>query len=168
MTRARPLPSRIGAGTVLTTACLALLFCAPAQAGGAGHRTVKRTPAAATQAKPATPAAVPTVALPAVTLGMLAAIDPANGRLVMPSTEEILLLSDTEKTGMRHTSTGLTEFHGPAGAIGVDLQGRFMDFTVVRLDLRGRPHFLGVNEASALLRLLDPRAPAPTPAYRER
>jgi hypothetical protein len=50
----------------------------------------------------------------------------------------------------------------------VDLQGRFMEFTVVRRDLQGRLHFLGVNEAPAVLHLLDPHTPAPTPAYEER
>jgi hypothetical protein len=50
----------------------------------------------------------------------------------------------------------------------VDLQGRFMEFTVVRRDLQGRLHFLGVNDAPAVLRLLDPRTPAPTPACEER
>ena len=169
MTRARLTPSRISAGTLLAVVGLALLFCAPVQAGSAGRRTVKRPPmAAATQAKPVTPAAVPTAATPTATTGMVAAIDPGTGHLVMPTPEAISLLTAAERIGLLRTSAGLTEVPGPDGRDRVDLQGRFMEFTVVRLDLQGRPHFLSVNEAQALLRLLDPRAPAPTPVCEER
>jgi hypothetical protein len=87
---------------------------------------------------------------------------------VMPSAEELLLLSAAERTGLLRTSAGLTEVRGPDGAIGLDLQGRFMEFTVVRLDPGGRLRFMGVNEAPALLRLLDPRTPSPTPSCEER
>ena len=168
MTRSGPLPVRIHAGTALAVVCLALLLCAPAQAGRSGRRTVKQRPVAAAQAKPVTPAVVPAAAPPAVSMGMVVSIEPETGRLVMPSPGEMLRLSAAERTGLLRTSAGLTEIHGPDGAIGMDLQGRFMEFTVVRLDLQGRLHFLGVNEAPAMLRLLDPRTPTPTPVCEER
>ena len=159
---------RRSAGAALAVVCLALLLCAPAHAARGARRTVKQRPLAAIQAKPVAPADLPATAPPAVTTGMVVSIEPGTGRLVMPSPEEMLLLSTAERTGLLRTSAGLTEIHGPDGAIGMDLQGRFMEFTVVRLDLQGRLHFLDVNEAPALLRLLDPRAPAPTPVYEER
>jgi len=99
---------------------------------------------------------------------MVVSIEPGTGRLVMPSPEDMLLLSAAERTGLLRTSAGLTEVRLPNGAVMVDLQGRFMEFTVVRRDLQGRLHFLGVNEAPAVLHLLDPHTPAPTPAYEER
>lgn len=99
---------------------------------------------------------------------MVVSIEPESGRLVPPSADEMAILSAAERTGLLRTSAGLPEIRGPGGAIGVDLQGRFMEFTVVRLGRDGRLHFQGVNEASALLRLLDQRTPAPTPACEER
>jgi hypothetical protein len=140
---------------------------------------------AATQAK--TPAAIvmSAPAPPALTSGMVVSIEPESGRLVMPSADEmarlsaaertgplpadpLARLSAAERTGLLRTSAGLSQISGPGGAIGVDLQGRFMEFTVVRLDLDGRLHFLGINDAPALMRLLDPRTPAPTPAHEEK
>lgn len=99
---------------------------------------------------------------------MVVSIEPESGRLVPPSADEMALLSAVERTGLLRTSAGLPEIHGPGGAIGVDLQGRFMEFTVVRLDRDGRLHFQGVNEAPAVMRLLAPLTPAPTPACEER
>jgi hypothetical protein len=153
---------------MLCLACLAPLFCSPAQAARTVRRTVEQRPAAATQAKAPAAAVVPTPAPPALTSGMVVSIEPGSRRLVMPSADEMVKLSAAERTGLLRTSAGLSEIRGPGGAIGVDLQGRFMEFTVVRFDLQGHLHFMGVNEAPALLRLLDPRAPAPTPAYEEK
>lgn len=159
---------RRSAGATLVVASLALLFCAPAQAARGARRTVKHRPVVATPAKPVTAAAVPTAAIPPVTPGMVVSIEPETGRLVMPSAEEMLRLSAAERTGLLRTSAGLTEVRLPNGAVMVDLQGRFMEFTVVRRDLQGRLHFLGVNEAPALLRVLGSRTPAPAPVCEER
>jgi hypothetical protein len=148
--------------------CLALLFCAPAQAGRTGRRTVKQRPVAAIQGKPVAPADLPATAPPAVTTGMVVSIEPGTGRLVMPSPEEMLLLSAAERTGLLRTSAGLTEIHGPDGAIGVDLQGRFMEYSLVRLDPTGGPHFFCVNDGIMLRALLARCAPASIPVYEEK
>jgi hypothetical protein len=160
---------RRSAGTTLAVVSIALLFCAPAQASRNARRTTARhRPVAVSPPRAATAAVVPTATPPPVTPGMVVSIEPETGRLVMPSAAELQRLSAAERTGLLRTSAGLTEVRLPNGAVMVDLQGRFMEFTVVRRDLQGRLHFLGVDEAPALLRQLDPRAPAPTPACEER
>ena len=165
-----PLPFRFHrrAGATLTVVCLVLMFCAPAQAARSARRTVKHRPVATAKVKPVTATIVPTATIPAVSAGMVVSIEPGTGRLIMPSADEMRRLSAAERTGLLRTSAGLTEIRLPNGAVMVDLQGRFMEFTVVRRDLQGRLHFLGVNEAPAVLHLLDPHTPAPTPAYEER
>jgi hypothetical protein len=155
-------------GATLAVVCLALLFCAPAQAARSARRIVKHRPAPVGPAKSVAPPAVMARTIPLGPAGMLVAIDPETGALVPPTAEQMRILTAAERTGLLRTSVGLPEIQGPNGAIGVDLQGRFMEFTVVRLDLQGRLHFLGVNEAPAMLRLLDPRTPTPTPACEER
>jgi hypothetical protein len=156
------------AGSALAVACLALLVCSPAQAGPTSRRAVKQRPVAAARTRPPAVTVVATPASPALASGMVISIEPESGRLVMPSPEEMLRLSAAEQTGLLRTSAGLTEIRGPGGAIGVDLQGRFMEFTFVRLDREGRLHFQGVNEAPVMVRQLDPRTPAPAPACEER
>jgi hypothetical protein len=159
---------RCRAGATLAVACLALLLCAPAQAARSARRTVKRGPVSAARTKPVTPAVAPTTTPRPPTPGMVVSIEPETGRLVMPTAEEMSLLSLAERTGLLRTSAGLDEVRLPDGTVMVDLQGRFMEFTVVRLDREGRLHFEGVNEAPALLRLLDPRTPVPSPNCEER
>ena len=168
MIRSRLLPPRIRAGTALAMVCLALLLCAPAQAGRPGHRNVKQRPVAAIQAKPVTPAVLPTAAPPAVTAGMVVSIEPETGRLVMPSAEEMRQLSAAERTGLLRTSEGLTEVRLPNGAAMVDLQGRFMEYSFVQLDPAGCPHFFCVNDEITLRALLARCASASTPVYEEK
>jgi hypothetical protein len=156
------------AGATLAVVCLALLFCAPAQAARSACRTVKHGPVAAPRTKPVTPAVAPAAVPPALTPGMVVSVEPGTGRLVTPSAEEMQLLSAAERTGLLRTSAGLTEVQGPGGAIGVDLQGRFMEYSLVRLDPMGRPHFFCVNDEIRLRALLAPSAPTPTPALEEK
>jgi hypothetical protein len=155
-------------GVTLAVACLTLLLCTPALAARGARRAAKQRPAATAQVQSANATVLPTTAIPPATPGMVVSIEPETGRLVVPSAEEMRLLTAAERTGLLRTSAGLTEIRGPDGAIGVDLQGRFMEFTVVQIDLGGRLHFRGVNETPALLHLLDPRTPAPTPSCEER
>ena len=164
------------AGAMLGVACLALLFCSTAQADRSVRRNVRQRPVASTRTKAPAATVVTTSAPTALTPGMVVSIDPESGRLVVPTAEEMAQLSAAgmaqlsaaERTGLLRTSAGLTEIRGPGNAVGVDLQGRFMEFAVVRLDLQGRLHFMSVDEAPALLRLLDPRTPAPTSALEEK
>jgi hypothetical protein len=155
-------------GATLAVVCLALLLCAPAQAARSARRTVRHRPATASQTKPIAPAVAPKATPVRTTPGMVVSIEPETGRLIMPTAEEMALLSVAEQTGLLRTSAGLTEVRLPDGTVMVDLQGRFMEFTVARLDREGRLHFRGVNEAPALLRLLDPCTPVPSPICEER
>ena len=159
---------RCRAGATLAVVCLALLLCAPAQAARSARRTATHGPVSATRTKPVTPTVVPTATPTPPTLGMVVSIEPETGRLVMPTAEEMNQLTVAERTGLLRTSAGLTEVRLPDGTVMVDLQGRFMEFTFVRLDREGQLHFQGVNEAPALLRLLDPRTAVPSPICEER
>ena len=117
---------------------------------------------------PVTPPAAPTPATPVGAAGMIIAIDPESGAFVPPTAAQVLRLTSAERTGLLRTSEGLTEIPGPDGAIGVDLQGRFMEYSLVQLDRTGCPHFLCVNDEIVLRALLARCAPASTPAYEEK
>jgi hypothetical protein len=156
------------AGAASAIACLAILCCAPAQASRTAPRHAKHRPAAVSPTKSAAAPVVTAAASPLPAAGMVVAIDPETGALVPPTAAQVQRLTAAERTGLMRTSEGLTQVHLPGGAVMVDLQGRFMEYTLVRLDRQGNLHFTGVNEAPALLRLLDPGTPAPTPAREER
>jgi hypothetical protein len=159
---------RNSAGATLAVVILSLLFSAPAHAGRNACRTIKHRPAAVGPTRSAEPLPVAVPSTPVSASGMVVAVDPETGALVPPTAAQVRALMAMERTGLMRTSEGLTEVRLPNGAVVVDLQGRFMEFTVVRRDLQGRLHFLGVNEAPAALRLLDPRTPDPAPTYEER
>ena len=98
---------------------------------------------------------------------MVVAIDPETGRLGVPSVEQIGQLSAAEKTGLLRTPAGLTSVRRADGSVMVNLQGRFMEYSVVRLDASGRPRLGCVDEAAALSHWLvgceDVPAPTPVP-----
>ncbi len=154
MNRPRLSPRMVHLVTALLVAALALSLVAPAEAKGTKRRPRKR-------------AAVPTAVAPApVPAGMVVGIDPETGRLGMPTAAQMLELSAAERTGLLHTSEGLTQVQLPDGSWMSDLQGRYQTFTVVRLDPLGGRVFTSVDEAPALLRALT--TPAPTPTLEER
>jgi hypothetical protein len=155
------------AGSALVVACLALLLITPAHAARTARRTVKHRPAASSATKSVVPpAAVPTTTAGAA--GMIVAIDPESGALVPPTAEQVRTLTAAERTGLMRTSAGLTEVRLPNGAVMVDLQGRFMEYSLAQLDPAGCPHFFGVNDETVLLALLSRYAPASTPACEEK
>ena len=168
MNRSSLLPHRTHAGAALAVACLALLLCAPAHAARSAHRTRKHRPAAVSPAKPVAPPAVAAPTTPAGAAGMVVAIDPETGALVAPTAEQVRTLTAAERTGLMRTSEGLTEVRFPDGSVKVDLQGRFMEYSLVQLDRTGCPHFLCVNDEIVLRALLARYAPASTPAYEEK
>ena len=159
-----PLRAPIG----VAVAALAVLLCAPALAGRSGQRQVRPRPASVTRAKTATTAPVPhaTIAFPVA--GMVVGIDPETGALGMPSPEQLLELTQTERTGLLRTGAGLSEKVLPNGAVMLDLQGQFVEYSIVQFDATGRPTFSCVSDANLLRRLLASPAPAPAPALEER
>ncbi len=152
---------------------LALLAGDPAAAAPRKARA-RRASARVTAPAAKTPAPAPSVVLPFG--GMMVAIEPETGALVRPTPEQVqqLLgqrtaqLMAAERTGLMRTSEGLTEARLKDGSVMVDLQGRFMEYEIVRLDAQGRPHFYPATEASAVRRMLDPATPAPTPNAEEK
>jgi hypothetical protein len=151
------------AGATLAVACVALLLCTPAHAARRGRSRSRPHPNAAAAVRPV---ALPTA--PAAAAGMIIAIDPETGALGVPTAEQLRRLTAAERTGLMRTSEGLQEVRFPDGSVMVDLQGRFVEFSVVQLDAVGCPHFLSVNDAAALLALLASPAPASPPAREEK
>jgi hypothetical protein len=99
---------------------------------------------------------------------MIVAIDPETGALVPPTAEQVRTLTAAERTGLMRTSEGLTEVRLPNGAVMMDLQGRFMEYSFVQLDQAGRPHFFCMNDEIILRALLARYAPASTPVREEK
>jgi hypothetical protein len=155
-------------GATLGVACLALLLCAQAQAGGSPRRAASRRPAATRPANPAAPAVAVAPAVPAGAAGMVIVRDPDTGALVAPTAEQAQTLTAAERTGLSRSTEGLSEVRYADGHAKVDLQGRFMEYSVVQLDRAGCPHFLCVNDEAVLRALLARLAPASTPALEER
>jgi hypothetical protein len=160
--------SHLRAGTALAVAALVVLLFTQAQAGQPGRRHTRPRPAAAAQARAVTAPAAQARATPAGSAGMMVAIDPETGAFVPPSAAQALLLTSAEQTGLLRGFEGLTEVRLPNGAVMVDLQGRFMEYSVLRLDLQGRPRLGCVNDDRALLHWLTSREPAPTTVYEEK
>ena len=139
----------------LAVACLALVLCAPAHAA---RRTARHRPVAAAAA----------TTTPVGAAGMLIARDPETGALAAPTTEQARVLTAVERTGLLRSSEGLSEVHLSDGSVKVDLQGRFMEYSLVQLDPTGCPHFLCVNDETMLRALLARYAPVSTPVYEEK
>ena len=160
--------SRLRAGTALVIAALVALSCSQAQAGGRGHRHPRPRPAIARPAVVVTPPAVKPPAASFGSSGMIIARDPETGALVPPSAAQVLRLTAAERNGLLRGSEGLTQVRLADGTVMVDLQGRFMEYSVLRLDLQGRPHFGCVDDERALLGWLTSRPPAPTTPSEEK
>jgi len=146
-------------GAAAALVALALLAaCAPADA-----TVVRRSHARARQHAAAAPTAATATPGTAGAQGLVVAVDPETGRLGLPSADQMLLLSPSERTGLMRTTTGLVAVRLPNGAMMINLQGRFMDYSVVGIDSCGRPRLGCVDDAGALSRWLDAGAPAPAP-----
>ena len=156
---------RRSAAATIAVVCLALLFCAPAHAAQSAGRVVRHRPATARPVAP--PAPAPT-APPAGAAGMVIAINPETGALVAPTADQVRALTTAEATGLLRTSEGLSEVRLADGSVKLDLQGRFMEYSLVQLDPTGCPRFLCVNDESVLRALLARHASASTPACEEK
>jgi len=175
-----PVPRSFLIGLLAATA-VGMVTLTSDPAAAAPRRAKARRHAAPVAAK--TVAARPAVAQPASPLvlplgaaGMIVAIEPETGALVRPTPEQVLqllpgqtsLLTPAERTGLMRTSEGLSETRLKDGSVMLDLQGRFQEFEIVRLDAQGRPHFSSTSDAATARRLLDPATPAPTPNAEEK
>lgn len=71
--------------------------------------------------------------------GMVAAIDPETGTLGPPSPDQAHAIASAQRLSLSRTPDGLVEIHRADGAVGIDLQGRFRDYAVVRMGPDGKP-----------------------------
>lgn len=121
-------------------------------AKGRHRRTTRASTAAKAAVKPAAavsqPAAVRGSAPGAA--GVIVAIDPATGKLIQPSAEQVRALIPPVPAGMDRSFEGLVEIHKPDGTVGIDLQGRFADYAVVRMGPNGKPVFRCVHGEAEL------------------
>jgi len=111
-------------------------------------------------ASPAGPSAAPGTA------GMIIGIDPETGKLGMPSREarERLLQSPA----LDRSETGLTVVTRPDGSKHIDLQGRFQEYTVLRLAPDGRRLESCVQGPDLEAALQAEPAASPSPRHEER
>lgn len=128
---------------------------------------------------PAQPVASPslrTVARPQPFLlgmmGMIVAIDPETGMLGLPTAEQsaalsrAATLSRAEEEMLSRSFVGLREFRLADGTVGLDLGGRFQEFSVARIGADGRVTFDCLSDPTAVRRALVAPVPlvAPAPA----
>lgn len=99
-----------------------------AQAPATPAQPVSPAPAAAPQAAPAPGHA-----------GMIAAIDPATGKFVVPMRAHRLALEGTVPA-LDRSDVGLVPIALPGGGEMVRLEGRFNEYAIARLDSTGRLH----------------------------
>jgi hypothetical protein len=71
--------------------------------------------------------------------GFVVAIDPETGMLGPPSPEQAHAIASATRLSASRSPDGLIEIHRPDGAVGIDLQGRFRDYAIVRMGADGRP-----------------------------
>ena len=91
---------------------------------------------------------------------MTVAIDPQTGEIGLPTPEEAAELEKAATGPLDHSSEGLQVVRHPDGHLSVDLQGRFMSYSVARLGPDGRIHMQCVSgEKAAREALCAPVAP---------
>ncbi len=152
---------------ILLLAGLLVCLAGPADAKRPARRHARVTPSVTAPRASALPS-TPRPATPVVVRGMVVAVDPETGALVLPTPEQRLRLTPAERTGLLRTSSGLAEQRLPDGSVMVDLQGRFREFTVVQAGPSGVLRLGCVHDQAALRRLLQPAAPVPTPTFVEK
>ena len=84
--------------------------------------------------------------------GVVVAIDPKTGKMVMPSAEQMQRLTAAAAAGQPSVSRspeGLVEKHYPNGMVEIDLRGRFQDYATVRIRPDGTKEFHCVTDTSA-------------------
>ncbi len=102
-------------------------------------------------------------------MGMVVAIDPETGMLGLPTPEQAAALARTatlsraEEEMLSRSSVGLREFRLADGTVGLDLGGRFQEFSVAHIGPNGRVTFDCSSDLASVLRLLKhgPAAIAP-------
>lgn len=120
------------------------------------------------QAAPAEPATASATdpSLPARSAGMVVGIDPETKTLVFPSAADRAGLQRQPLAGpaLDRSDAGLTVIHRPDGSKMMDLQGRFQEYTVVRIAPDGKRVESCVQGPQVEAALRAPAKPAPDAA----
>lgn len=141
-------------------------------------KATKAKPVMACSAKATTVAAAPvthrarrahrsvaprTVAAPApAQAGMVVAVDPETGVLGMPTSEQLQALGLDQSAAYDDSDAGLVEVHHPDGTVSIDLQGRFQEYSVIRITPDGKKIMACVPTRAQAARVLA--IPPSTPA----
>lgn len=107
---------------LLTLLALAMALAAPAMAQRAAHGNAKN--AQADDGKDTAPA-------------QQAGVDPKTTQVRQPTDEEIQALTQSLEPSLSHSAEGLTEVHNADGSVSVDLQGRFQDAVLAKVNPDG-------------------------------
>jgi hypothetical protein len=96
--------------------------------------------------------------------GMVVAIDPETGALRMPTAEEMQALYATPGDDLNQSSAGLQQVPLAGRGYKVDLQGRFLDYSVVRVGADGKLVYgCGTSQAGAMAETFAPNRPTGAP-----
>jgi len=79
---------------------------------------------------------------------MRISIDPETGALV-PGKVPVAKLDAELEEALSRSGEGLVEVHHPDGSVSIDLQGRFQNASMARIDSSGKLHTTCVNSADA-------------------
>ena len=101
-------------------------------------------------------------AAPAGNAALRVAIDPETGQLGLPTSEQAAALDKANGVPAQDSFAGLHEVVHPDGSAIVDLQGRFMCYSVARLGTDGKLHTDCVQGEAAAGKALHGGAPAAT------
>lgn len=159
---------------VIAVALLAIAVAGHATAATAKRAASTARPTSKPAAKAAKPAPAPVAPAPPAAAplapgaaGMMIGIDPETGILGPPTAEQRLQLMASEEQMLSRSSLGLVERPIPGGGVILDLDGRFQEFSFIRLGLTGRHVFGCANDAVTLRRGLS-TAQRPSTVYEER
>jgi hypothetical protein len=96
---------------------------------------------------------------------MVVAVDPETGALRMPTAEEMQTLQSMNRDDALNLSNqGLSAEPLTGGGIKIDLQGRFQDYSVVRVGPDGKFIFgCGKTQAEAMAETYAPSRPTGAP-----
>jgi hypothetical protein len=97
---------------------------------------------------------------------MRVSIDPETGALVPDHVPVSKADGDLEESLSRSTD-GLIEVHHPDGSVSVDLQGRFQNASMARIDSSGKLHTTCVDHADAAQGFCDGKHAAKKPVAEE-
>jgi hypothetical protein len=98
---------------------------------------------------------------------MRVALDPATGQITPPEHSGAVLTIEQMQALARREAKGLVTLRNPDGSETLNHEGRFADYTIVRVGPDGRPVFVCVQGAGAAAQALHAATPV-TPKVEDR